>query len=703
MPVFVMKAAAAPAISVIIPSRDGHCSGNVPRLLASLQEQDRAGEAEILLVVGERPNGHARNVGVDASRGRWLVFIDDDAVLHGARILTHLLAPLEVPESSDSAPIGMTGSATALPPDANRFQRWVARSMPRSLFAEVDRITETDMAHHLCCALPRRVYEAIGRESDTLETGTDVDLRNRLRAAGYRIVVVPHTVAEHPPPPTLRAFVRKHFWYGQGKPALDRLDPPSGKNVIRGEGRGVLAYMLRAVLTAPIRVLRHDRSSPWRWNPLRALADLAQKLGYACAYWRDLHGLPPTGRLFSSQALHARLLPAQRRGCAPPRPDHVARLLVVATAGLGDALAMLPLLQAVRRHYAHAHITAWVSREGAREILRRRGVVDAVEIRNLAARTLAGRLVRKLLALRWLRWQRFDLALVNFINSTEETALLLAKAEIPYRAGYEDDRDVPSLFNLVAPRPPVQSRRQAVRRHLDLLAALGLPWPTETRPHWPVPAEERRAARQLLAAHQVDANGLLVGLHPGCGSDMAWKRWPAERFAALADRLAASGARVLLFGGPDEHLLVEAVREQMRAPALNLCEVSDLDRTAALMQCCRLLVANDSGLLNLALAVGVPVVAIFGPSLPQISRPHPTEHPAVVVTQPMPCHPCYDYRRPPARLACPIERACLTGVSVGQAEEACRAALAGPRTPTVSEVGSGEERAHDLPAVGGAP
>ena len=59
VPVFVMKAHPSPALSVIIPSRDGSCAGNVPRLLEAVGRQERAGEAEVLLVVGERPNGHA--------------------------------------------------------------------------------------------------------------------------------------------------------------------------------------------------------------------------------------------------------------------------------------------------------------------------------------------------------------------------------------------------------------------------------------------------------------------------------------------------------------------------------------------------------------------------------------------------------------------------------------------------------------------
>ncbi|MFQ5719573.1 MAG: glycosyltransferase family 9 protein, partial [Acidobacteriota bacterium] len=564
-------------------------------------------------------------------------------------------------------------------PHANRFQRWVARSMPRAVFDEVTAVTDTDMAHHLCCALPRAVYEAIGRESDTLETGTDVDLRHRLRGAGYRIVVAPHAVAEHPPPATLRQFLRKQFWYGLGKVELDRLYPPPARNVIRGGRFSVIRYVARALVTAPLRACRHDRGSPWQWNPLRALADLVQKLGYAWAFSRHLREEAVATRPLSSASLVAWLAATRPVAGPVPDPERVRRLLVVATAGLGDALAMLPMLSAVRRHFARACITAWVSRSGAGRVLSGAGVVDRVVIRDLSAATLPGRLVRRGAALVWLRRRRFHLAVVNYINSTDDIALLLRCGGVPDRAGHVADEQQPTLFNLVAPLPAVDSGRQAVRRHLDLLAPLGIARPHDERPRWPVAAPVDAAARELLAASGVAGEAPLIGLHPGCGPDMAWKRWPVERFALLADRLCDAGARILLFGGPEEGELVKAVGTRMSHPSLDMCRVPDLDLTAGLMQHCALVVANDSGLMNLALAVGVPVVAIFGPTPPEVSRPYDNGSSTLAVSRPVDCRPCYDHRRPPRHLACPIGHLCLSAIGVDEVYAACRVVLAGDR------------------------
>jgi len=686
MPVFVMKAHPSPALSVIIPSRDGSCAGNVPRLLEAVGRQERAGEAEVLLVVGERPNGHARNVGVDASRGRWLVFMDDDAGLRGSGILTALLAPLE--EALPGAgSVGMTGTSTALPAGASRFQHRVAAAMPRALFPEVDRVTDTDMAHHLCCAIPRKVYEEIGRESDDLETGTDVDLRNRLRAAGHRIVVVPHAMATHPQPDTLRAFWRKNLWYGSGKVRLHRLHPTAGRDVIRGGRWAASLYAARALATFPVRTVRLDRASAWEWNPLRAMADLAQKLGYARAFRRSLAGLGPADRdgWLSSRALERRLRPRQSESVPPPSPSRVRRLLVVITAGLGDAVTMLPMLREIRRQYGRARITAWVSREGTRRVLERHGVVDETKLYPLSAPTRAARLGRKAALLLWLRRRRFDLGLVNFINSNEESAVLLRLAGVPYRAGYVDDPALPSLFNLPVASPPLTGGPHSVLRHLELLPALGLPVPAGVTPRWRVDEIDREAAGRFLAASGAGSGGPVVGLHPGGGADMPWKRWPSERFAELADRLARNGARIWIFGGRDEADLAGRLRSAMQAPAQDMTGAADLAVTAALLSRCSLLVSNDTGLYNLALSLPIPVVALFGPTLPWISGPWETGAPATLMTRAVPCHPCIDCRRPPAVLPCPIGVRCLSGVEVDDVLEACSAILG--RDPEASATG----------------
>ena len=106
----------------------------------------------------------------------------------------------------------------------------------------------------------------------------------------------------------------------------------------------------------------------------------------------------------------------------------------------------------------------------------------------------------------------------------------------------------------------------------------------------------------------------LLALAPGA----RWptKRWPVERFAAVAEALAlAQGAGVVILGGAEDAALAAALCQRLSVPVLDSTGQLSLMHTAALLQRCRLLLSNDSGLMHLATALQVPVVAIFGPTV----------------------------------------------------------------------------------------
>jgi glycosyltransferase involved in cell wall biosynthesis len=197
-----------PVVSVVIPSLDGKREGNVDKLLNDLKGQTYK-SIEIILSIGESPNGHARNVGCEIARGQYLVLIDDDVTLGDEHVLQNIIDPLI---SRDD--IGMTGPAQLIPPGANWFQHWSGKQIPRSLSAIVDEITDSDMVSHMCLAISKDLFEKVGRESDWLLAGTDPDLRYRVRQAGFRVVVVPQTWAYHPAPESMKSLF--NFAYKKG-------------------------------------------------------------------------------------------------------------------------------------------------------------------------------------------------------------------------------------------------------------------------------------------------------------------------------------------------------------------------------------------------------------------------------------------------------------------------------------------------------
>jgi len=209
----------SPRISYVVPSLDGDRGGAVARLRASIAKQTEQ-DAEVILVVGLAPQGRAVNVGASAARGRFLVIVDDDAELASPNTVASLVAALE----TDSR-IGMAGASIVLSPDASAFQRRAAQQFPRLHTPRVEQITDSDLACHGCCAFRREVFEAVGREREDIVRGLDPDLRERIRGAGYRVVLVPGAAIYHPLPDGMRALARTFFRNGFGSAYAQRFQP----------------------------------------------------------------------------------------------------------------------------------------------------------------------------------------------------------------------------------------------------------------------------------------------------------------------------------------------------------------------------------------------------------------------------------------------------------------------------------------------
>ena len=142
-----------PRVSVIIPSWDGHRDGCVPRLLASVDRQTFK-DYEVLLVKGVSPQGRAINQGAARARGEILLVLDDDSYLAEDTVFERLVEVLD-----GNPMIGMAGASIVVPPDASRFQQRAALQFPRFNTPVVDRVTDSDLACHGCCAFPMRVSE----------------------------------------------------------------------------------------------------------------------------------------------------------------------------------------------------------------------------------------------------------------------------------------------------------------------------------------------------------------------------------------------------------------------------------------------------------------------------------------------------------------------------------------------------------------
>lgn len=210
-----------PRVSVIIPSWDGHRNGCVPRLLASVRAQSFQ-DFETHIVKGISPQGKAINNGAKQARGSLLIILDDDSELADTTVFETLVRVVD-----EDATVGMAGASIVTPPDSTPFQQRAATQFPRFNTPVVDRVVDSDLACHGCCAIPRAVFDAVGGEREDIMRGLDPDLRERLRAAGYRVVLAPNARIYHPLPESWRKLSRQFFRNGYGSAYAQKFQPDS--------------------------------------------------------------------------------------------------------------------------------------------------------------------------------------------------------------------------------------------------------------------------------------------------------------------------------------------------------------------------------------------------------------------------------------------------------------------------------------------
>ena len=285
-------------------------------------------------------------------------------------------------------------------------------------------------------------------------------------------------------------------------------------------------------------------------------------------------------------------------------------IAVVRALALGDMICAIPALRALRARFPDGHI-ALVGLPWADELVRRLpayldelipfpGFPGIPEVALDPSRTTA--------FLAEMQQRRFDLA-VQLQGDGSVINELLALLGAERLAGF-----VPA--GVAPPRAvggdtwvPYPAQGHEIDRLLVLANALGAP--IEDRLEFPVTDGDRRAAADLLATGGVGERPIAI-VHPG--GSRPERRWPAERFAALANALADDGLAVVLTGTPGEADATRAVGAAMDIPAVDLTGRTSLGALAGLVEAARLVVANDTGVSHLAAAIGTDSVTVFSAS-----------------------------------------------------------------------------------------
>ena len=255
-----------------------------------------------------------------------------------------------------------------------------------------------------------------------------------------------------------------------------------------------------------------------------------------------------------------------------------------------------------------------------------------------------------------------DYGTVLVMPRTWKSALAPALAGIPERIGFAGE----FRFGLLN---DIRFGEKKLPRMIDRCGALALAKGTAPPTVWPepelnVPASQAAAWR----AHRglPDDGRPVVAFAPGAVGPS--KRWPVRYFAELAANLTARGLSVWVLGSPDEAPLATEIAAGAGAGAHDLTS-PDLRNAILALKCAKACVSNDSGLVHVAAAIGVPTVAIFGPTSPWHWAPLNPLAAVMETTTDVPCRPCH---KPVCRL---VHHRCMIDIPPGQVLPAVQRAL----------------------------
>ncbi|NUN69103.1 MAG: lipopolysaccharide heptosyltransferase II [Bacteroidetes bacterium] len=306
------------------------------------------------------------------------------------------------------------------------------------------------------------------------------------------------------------------------------------------------------------------------------------------------------------------------------------RILVFQTAFLGDVILTTPMLQLLRERFPSAVIDVVTTPAAAPFLVDHPAVTSVIPFdKRKSQKGLRGILALAIM----LRQRQYQVAVVP--HRSFRTALIMALSRIPRRITFNTSSGTMFYHDLV----PYERTHHESARNISLLSPLGISADGAVLPSLHPSASDVRTVATQLFQREILEDHAMIAIAPG--SVWNTKRWPADRFAGLARRLAEAGFQVMIIGGKDDAAAGAEIRTA--GDHKNIHDMTGrltLMQSAELIRRSRLLVTNDSAPLHIGVAMRTPVVALFGATVPAFGFGPYGPYDRVVETNGLSCRPC---------------------------------------------------------------
>lgn len=319
-------------------------------------------------------------------------------------------------------------------------------------------------------------------------------------------------------------------------------------------------------------------------------------------------------------------------------------ILIIKPSALGDVVQAIPCAVALRKLYPTAHI-AWIVKKEFAEIIEGISAVDEVipwDYRIWSKGRLGEKISYALRLRKELRARKFDL--VIDLQGLIKSVVLSYMTGCARRVGYSDMKEGSQYYT--KPIKGAHANEHVMERYLDVIRYLGA---KVAAPEFELPDIQSQwaAMRDKLASYKINGGEYLV-VAPAC----SWvtKQWPQEKYVELISRLLLQGENVVLVGAKGDMLNAATIAEAVgrttcaaagRGTLANLTGQTSIKELMALCKNAKLYISGDTGPLHIAVATGVPIVAMYGATSPKRTGPYRgVAAESIKVIEAQACSPC---------------------------------------------------------------
>jgi len=605
-------------VSVIIPSLKCNNNPNLAKLLFQFDSQVSR-DFEIVVVEGISPNGKARNEGAKRAKGEILIFIDDDARLGNDFVIENIVNCFK-----EDPKIGIVGTSKLIYKDSNSFQNRLIKELKDYQTPILNNTTDSLLAEHLCLAIPRELYLRYEGEKEDIVSGTDSELKYRIKEAGYRIVIAKNTWLHHPAPRNWLELIKVGYFKGVNLGIMRNrfphllFDMSNGNDLVVKKDKN----LLKRVIVLFGRYLK----SLITFNFIEFIYLNSYLLGNAVGSFTRLD---KAGNIKSQSS----------------------KILILKLGGIGDILAVSDSILQIREQFKDSYIVLITEKIPA-ELFSRQSVANEIVTFDEFSRCLSIKrfftlpVLKSFFSLaRYFHSNKFDyfIELHSLYNKTSFIKPMiigfLSKARIRIgpntsnRGFFLNHKIKDERFVFL----PFSHRHRRIFKHMGI---------DKTGSDFNIQITNKVSIKinSLLFDFDIKKEDFVLLVHPGGNIENRQdKLWPITNFIEIAQKLAdEEKIKVVFVFGPSESSLIAQYANEFKNGLVALSNLS-LMELAALIKRSNLLLSNDSGPMHMGVKLGVNTIGIFGPGDFQSYGAYSSDN-FIPVRKSIDCWPCVDSR-----------------------------------------------------------